>query len=72
MVNWFYIYAEHPGFMQINFFKEAISPVLLDLADQRCEADKQAGNQDPKTAQHKADFAMDQQNLKTCIYTLAF
>ena len=25
----FYIYAEHPGFMQLDFFKDAISPVLL-------------------------------------------
>ena len=59
----FYIYAEHPGFMQINFFKEAISPVLLTMLTS--DAYSKKVNEDPKTAQHKADFAMDQQNLKT-------
>ena len=59
----FYIYAEHPGFMQIDFFKEAISPVLLTMLTS--DAYSKKVNEDPKTAQHKADFAMDQQNLKT-------
>ena len=59
----FYIYAEHPGFMQIDFFKDALSPVLL--ATLTSDAYSQKVNQDPKTAQHKADFAMDQKNLKT-------
>jgi imidazolonepropionase-like amidohydrolase len=59
----FYIYAEHPGFMQINFFKEALSPVLLTTLTS--DAYTKKVNDDPKTAQHKADFAMDQRNLKT-------
>ena len=58
----FYIYAEHPGFMQLNFFKDAISPVLF--AAWTSDAYSKKINEDPKTAQHKADFAMDQQNLK--------
>jgi imidazolonepropionase-like amidohydrolase len=58
----FYIYAEHPGFMQINFFKEAISPELLTMFNS--DAYSQKVDRDPKTAQHKADFAMDQKNLK--------
>ena len=58
----FYIYAEHPGFMQLDFFKDAIFPVLLNTLTSDAYAEKT--NQDPKTAQHKADFAMDQQNLK--------
>ncbi len=59
----FYIYAEHPGFMQLNFFKDALSPVVLTMLNS--DAYSQKVNQDPKTAQHKADFAMDGQNLKT-------
>jgi imidazolonepropionase-like amidohydrolase len=59
----FYIYAEHPGFMQIDFFKEAVSPSLLTMLTS--DAYSKKVNQDPQTAQHKADFAMDQQNLKT-------
>jgi imidazolonepropionase-like amidohydrolase len=59
----FYIYAQHPGFMLLNFFKEAISPVLLTMLTS--DAYSQKVNQDPKTEQHKADFAMDQRNLKT-------
>jgi imidazolonepropionase-like amidohydrolase len=58
----FYIYAEHPGFMQLDFFKEAISPVLLTMLTS--DAYSKKVSEDPKTAQHKADFAMDQQNLK--------
>ena len=58
----FYIYAEHPGFMQLDFFKDAISPVLLTMLSS--DAYSQKVNRDPKTAQHKADFAMDQKNLK--------
>jgi imidazolonepropionase-like amidohydrolase len=59
----FYIYAEHPGFMQINFFKEALPPPVLMMLTS--DAYVQKVNQDPKTAQHKADFAVDQKNLKT-------
>jgi imidazolonepropionase-like amidohydrolase len=59
----FFIYAEDPGFMQINFFKEALPPAVLTMLTS--EAYAQKVNQDPKTAQHKADFAMDQKNLKT-------
>src|ERR1700677_2557950 len=59
----FYIYAEHPGFMQIDFFKDALpAPLLATLTS---DAYGKKVNEDPKTAQHKADFAMDQQNLKT-------
>jgi len=49
--------------MQINFFKEAVSPVLLTMLTS--DAYSKKVSEDPKTAQHKADFAMDQQNLKT-------
>ncbi len=59
----FYIYAQHPGFMQLNFFKDAVSPVVLTMLSS--DTYSQKVNQDPKTAQHKADFAMDQQNMKT-------
>jgi imidazolonepropionase-like amidohydrolase len=59
----FYIYAEQPGFMQLDFFKEAISPVLLTMLTS--DAYTKKVSEDPKTAQHKADFSMDQQNLKT-------
>src|SRR5271156_631768 len=59
----FYLYAERPGFMQINFFKEALPPLVLDMLTS--DAYVQKTNEDPKTAQHKADFAMDQKNLKT-------
>jgi imidazolonepropionase-like amidohydrolase len=58
----FYIYAEHPGFMQLDFFKDAISPALLTTLTS--EAYSQKVSRDPKTPQHKADFAMDQKNLK--------
>jgi imidazolonepropionase-like amidohydrolase len=58
----FYIYAEHPGFMQLDFFKDAIPPALLTTLTS--DAYSQKISQDPKTAQHKADFSMDQQNLK--------
>jgi imidazolonepropionase-like amidohydrolase len=59
----FYIYAEHPGFMQLDFFKDAIYPVLLTTLSS--DTYSQKVSRDPKTAQHKADFAMDQKNLKT-------
>ena len=59
----FYIYAEHPGFMQLDFFKDAIPPAELAMLSSDAYALKV--NQDPKTAQHKADFAMDGKNLKT-------
>jgi imidazolonepropionase-like amidohydrolase len=59
----FYLYAEHPGFMQLDFFKAAIPSEVLAMLDS--DAYSQKVNEDPKTAQHKADFAMDQQNLKT-------
>jgi imidazolonepropionase-like amidohydrolase len=59
----FYLYAPHPGFMQLDFFKSAVSPEALAMLES--DAYSQKVDQDPKTAQHKADFAMDQQNLKT-------
>jgi imidazolonepropionase-like amidohydrolase len=58
----FYLYAQHAGFMQIDFFKDAVPPPVLTMLES--DAYSQKVNQDPKTAQHKADFAMDQQNLK--------
>jgi imidazolonepropionase-like amidohydrolase len=58
----FYIYAQHPGFMQLDFFKDAIAPGLLTMLTS--DAYSQKVDADPKTAQHKADFAMDQRNLK--------
>jgi imidazolonepropionase-like amidohydrolase len=59
----FYIYAEHPGFMQLDFFKDALLPAVSAMLTS--DAYSQKVNQDPKTAQHKADFAMDKKNLKT-------
>lgn len=59
----FYIYAEHPGFMQLDFFKDALPPVVLNMLSSDAYAKKV--DQDPHTAQHKADFAMDGKNLKT-------
>jgi imidazolonepropionase-like amidohydrolase len=59
----FYIYAEHPGFMELDFFKKALDPSVL--AELTSDAYAQKVNGDAKTAQHKADFAMDGQNMKT-------
>lgn len=59
----FYVYAGHPGFMQLDFFKDALLPPTLSMLSS--DAFSQKVDHDPKTAQHKADFAMDQQNLKT-------
>jgi imidazolonepropionase-like amidohydrolase len=58
----FYIYAQHPGFMQLDFFKDALPPVVLTMLTS--DAYSQKVNQDPKTEQHKADFAMDRVNMK--------
>jgi imidazolonepropionase-like amidohydrolase len=58
----FYIYAQHPGFMQLDFFKDALPPVVLTMLTS--DAYSQKVNQDPKTDQHKADFAMDRVNMK--------
>ena len=58
----FYIYAEHPGFMQLDFFKDSIP--AGELAMLNSDSYSQKVNDDPKTASHKADFAMDQKNLK--------
>jgi imidazolonepropionase-like amidohydrolase len=58
----FYIYAQHPGFMQLDFFKAALPPVVLTML--ASDAYSQKVNQDPKTEQHKADFAMDRVNMK--------
>jgi imidazolonepropionase-like amidohydrolase len=59
----FYIYAERPGFMQLDFFKDALPPQVL--ATLTSDAYVQKTDADPKTAQHKADFAMDGKNMKT-------
>ena len=58
----FYIFAEQPGFMQLNFFKAALSPSLLTMLNSDGYIKKVID--DPKTAQHKADYAMDQKNLR--------
>jgi imidazolonepropionase-like amidohydrolase len=58
----FYIYAQHPGFMQLDFFKAALPPAVLTMLTG--DAYSQKVNQDPKTEQHKADFAMDRVNMK--------
>ena len=58
----FYIYAQHPGFMQLDFFKAALPPAVLTMLTS--DAYSQKVNQDPKTEQHKADFAMDRVNMK--------
>jgi imidazolonepropionase-like amidohydrolase len=59
----FYLYAQHPGFMQLDFFQAALSPALLTMLSS--DEYSQKISQDAKTVQHRADFAMDQQNLKT-------
>ena len=59
----FYIYAQHPGFMQLDFFKAALPPTLLTMLSS--DEYSQKVSHDPSTAQHQADFAMDQKNLKT-------
>jgi imidazolonepropionase-like amidohydrolase len=59
----FYIYAEHPSFMQVDFFKVSLPPETLGLLTSDAYARKVES--DPQTAQHKADFRMDQRNLKT-------
>ena len=58
----FYIYAQHPGFMQLDFFKDSIPASQLALLSS--DAYSQKVNSDPKTASHEADFAMAQKNLK--------
>jgi imidazolonepropionase-like amidohydrolase len=59
----FYIYAEHPAFMQLDFFKESLPAVTLSMLTG--DAYVKQVQQDPNTAKHQADFRMDQQNLKT-------
>ena len=44
----FYIYAQHPGFMQLDFFKDALPPAVLTMLSS--DAYSQKVNQDPKTA----------------------
>ncbi len=59
----FYIYAEHPGFHAARFLQGRSLRLRL-LTMLTSDAYSQKVNQDPKTAQHKADFAMDEQNMK--------
>jgi imidazolonepropionase-like amidohydrolase len=59
----FYVYADHPAFMQVDFFKDAVPPETLAMLTSDAYAQKV--ERDPQTAHHKADFRMDQQNLKT-------
>ncbi|HEV2275672.1 MAG TPA: amidohydrolase family protein [Acidobacteriaceae bacterium] len=58
----FFVYAEHPAFMQVDFFKAAVPPGTLAMLSGDAYAQKV--QHDPATAQHRADFRMDQQNLK--------
>ncbi len=58
----FFIYAEHPAFMQTKFFQEAAGPKLLEKLDATGYAEKV--DHGPQTAQHRKDFAVGQQNLK--------
>jgi imidazolonepropionase-like amidohydrolase len=59
----FFIYAQRPEFMKTKFFQEAAGPKLMEKFDAPGYAEKI--NQDPQTAQHRKDFAIGQQNLKT-------
>jgi imidazolonepropionase-like amidohydrolase len=59
----FYIYAEHPAFMQSDFFKESLPAVTLSMLTG--DAYGKQVQQDPNTAKHHADFRMAQKNLKT-------
>ena len=59
----FYIYAQHPAFMQTDFFKAAMPPqTLAELNDSLYAAKVK---HDPATAKHQHDFAIAQANLKT-------
>jgi imidazolonepropionase-like amidohydrolase len=58
----FFIYAEHPAFMQTKFFQEAAGPKLMAKLNAPGYAEKV--DHDPQTAQHRKDFAVGQQNLK--------
>jgi imidazolonepropionase-like amidohydrolase len=59
----FYIYAEHPAFMQQDFFKKSVPAVTLSMLTG--DAYVTQVRQDRNTPKHEADFRMDQQNLKT-------
>jgi imidazolonepropionase-like amidohydrolase len=59
----FYIYAEHPAFMQLDFFKQSLPAVTLSMLTS--DAYVKQVRQDPNTGKHKADFRMGQKNLKT-------
>ena len=58
----FFVYTEHPAFMQTKFFQQAAGPKLMAKFDAPGYAQKV--NQDPQTEQHRKDFAVGQQNLK--------
>jgi imidazolonepropionase-like amidohydrolase len=59
----FFIYAEHPAFMQLDFFKQSLPAVTLSMLTS--DAYVKQVQQDPNTGKHKADFLMGQKNLKT-------
>jgi imidazolonepropionase-like amidohydrolase len=58
----FFIYADHPAFMQTAFFQQAAGTKLLAKFNAPGYAEKV--NQDPQTDQHRRDFAVGQKNLK--------
>jgi imidazolonepropionase-like amidohydrolase len=58
----FFVYAERPAFMESDFFQQAAGPKLMAKFNAPGYAEKI--NQDERTAQHRKDFAVGQQNLK--------
>ena len=58
----FFIYAQHPAWMDTAFFKTAAGPAVDAMLTSPAYVAKVRA--DPSTAQHEKDFAIGQQNLK--------
>jgi imidazolonepropionase-like amidohydrolase len=58
----FFVYAERPAFMESDFFQQAAGPKLMAKFNAPGYVEKI--NQDERTAQHRKDFAVGQENLK--------
>ena len=59
----FFVFADHPELLNDPFLTHATSPE--ELAKLRSAAYRQSVAADPSTAQHRADLAMAQRNLRT-------
>ncbi|RXH56906.1 amidohydrolase family protein [Granulicella sibirica] len=58
----FFTYAEHPGWMQSEFFKNALTPEAYTMLTSAEYADKV--KKDSLTAQHRKDFEQARKNMK--------